>query len=175
MSRTEAPPAVAKLRIVYRSVAKLTPAARNARTHSPAQVRKIVASIREYGWTNPVLIDERGEIIAGHGRILAAGLLEMPKVPCIVLSGLTEAQKRTYAIADNRLALDAGWDREILALELRELQADGVDLKSTGFYHNEIHGLVIEPAEVEPTPVATDAAATFGGATSLTRSSVPLR
>jgi ParB-like chromosome segregation protein Spo0J len=93
------------------------PYARNSRTHTDEQVAQIAASIREFGWTNPVLLDEQDGIIAGHGRVLAARKLGAPTVPCIVLDGLTEAQKRAYVIADNKLALNAGWDEELLAIE----------------------------------------------------------
>ena len=99
----------------------LTPYARNARTHSPEQISQIAASIQEFGFTNPILIDAKSEIIAGHGRVMAAQQIGIETVPCIRLSHLTDTQKRAYVIADNRLALDAGWNEEMLALELIEL------------------------------------------------------
>lgn len=111
----------------------LVPFANNARTHSPAQIDKITASLREFGFTNPVLTDGKHGIVAGHGRVLAAKKLGLAVVPTIELSHLTAAQRRAYVIADNRLALDAGWDEELLRLELGELRDDGFDLALTGF------------------------------------------
>jgi len=111
----------------------LIPYARNTRTHSEAQVTQIAGSIREFGFTNPVLIDGENGIIAGHGRVLAAQKLELGKVPCIRLSHLTDTQRRAYIIADNKLALNAGWDEELLGLELADLREDGFDLELTGF------------------------------------------
>ena len=112
---------------------KLVPYARNARTHSEAQVQQIAGSIREFGFTNPVLIDDENGIIAGHGRVLAAQLLGLADVPCIRLSHLNETQRRAYVLADNRIALNSGWDDAMLAIELAELQIDGLDLTSLGF------------------------------------------
>lgn len=114
-------------------VDQLVPYANNARTHSPEQVEKIAASIREFGFTNPILTDGKRGIVAGHGRVLAAELLAMDVVPSIELSHLTEAQRRAYILADNRLALDAGWDDELLRIELGELRDEGFDLSLTGF------------------------------------------
>lgn len=111
----------------------LVPYARNARTHSDAQVGQIAASMREWGWTNPVLVDEEGGVIAGHGRILAARKLGFAEVPVMVAKGWTKAQKRAYVLADNQLALNAGWDPDILRTELQELSIDGFDLDLTGF------------------------------------------
>ena len=102
-----------KLQIVYRKVEDLIPYERNSRTHSEEQIEKVVASIKEFGWTNPILIDEEQGIIAGHGRLEAAKRLGMKEVPVLVLTGLTEAQKRAYIIADNKLALEAGWDEDL--------------------------------------------------------------
>jgi len=116
-----------------REVADLIPYARNARKHSDEQVVKIARSITEFGWTNPVLVSEAGGIIAGHGRILAAQHLNIREVPVIVAVGWTDAQQRAYVIADNKLALEAGWDRETLALEFAELQALDFDVTLTGF------------------------------------------
>lgn len=129
------------LAIDYRPVLELIPYARNARTHSDAQVAEIAASIREFGWTNPVLVDGDNGIIAGHGRVLAARKLGMSEVPVIELSGLTEAQKRAYVLADNKLALNAGWDEELLALEFGDLASLGFDLSLTGFGEDEIAAL----------------------------------
>ena len=121
------------LAIDYRPIASLIPYARNARTHSEAQVALIAGSIREYGFTNPVLVDGENGIIAGHGRVLAARKLGLASVPVIELAHLSEAQKQAYVLADNRLAEQAGWDRELLALELGELAELGTDLGALGF------------------------------------------
>ena len=119
----------------------LIPYALNSRTHSEEQVAQIAASIREFGWTNPVLTDGDNGIIAGHGRVLAARKLGMTEVPCIELAHLSEAQKKAYIIADNKLALNAGWDNELLALEFGELQELGFDLDLTGFSADELESL----------------------------------
>ena len=132
------------LKVVYRNVSELIPYARNARTHSDEQVARIAASIKEFGWTNPILIDGENGIIAGHGRVLAARKLGLEKVPTIELSGLTEAQKRAYILADNRLALDAGWDEEMLKLEFAELEKEGFDLSKTGFSDEEINEMMAD-------------------------------
>lgn len=129
-----------------RAVAELIPYARNARTHSDAQVAQIAASIREFGFTNPLLVDAERNVIAGHGRLLAARKLGLTEVPTLELAHLSEAQRRAYVIADNRLALSAGWDDDLLRLELGELQADGFDLALTGFDLDEITGLLAEPS-----------------------------
>ena len=120
----------------------LIPYARNSRTHSDAQVAQIASSIKEFGFTNPVLIDGGGGIIAGHGRVLAARKLGMSEVPCIRLEHLTDAQKRAYVIADNRLALNSGWDTEMLKVEFADLQELGFDLELTGFDLDEIKELL---------------------------------
>jgi DNA modification methylase len=120
----------------------LIPYARNSRTHSDAQVAQIAASIKEFGFTNPVLIDAGGGIIAGHGRVLAARKLGLSDVPCIRLDHLTDAQKRAYVIADNRLALNSGWDTEMLKVEFTDLQELGFDLELTGFDLDEINELL---------------------------------
>lgn len=112
---------------------KIIPYARNARTHSDAQVAEIAASIREFGFNNPVLIDRDGGIIAGHGRVLGARQLGMDSVPCVRLGHLTDTQRRAYIIADNRLAEKSGWDLEMLALEIDQLQGEGFDIDLTGF------------------------------------------
>jgi DNA modification methylase len=128
------------LTIDYRSPAALHPDARNARTHPKRQVSQIVASIRAFGFTNPILADEAGQVIAGHGRLLAAKELGLAEVPVIVLAGLSEPQKRALRLADNKIALNAGWDLEILQLELAELASIDVDidLALTGFSVGEI-------------------------------------
>ena len=119
--------------LVYRSVGDLIPYVNNARTHSDEQVAQIAASIREFGFTNPILLDGDNGVIAGHGRLLAARKLNLEEVPCIVLAGLSEAQKKAYVIADNQLALNAGWNQELLGIELKGLEDDGFDLDLLGF------------------------------------------
>jgi len=126
-------------------VADLIPYARNARTHSDAQVAQIAASIREFGFTNPVLIDAEDGIIAGHGRVLAARKLGMTEVPCVRLGHLTDVQRRAYILADNRLAELAGWDTEMLALEIADLRLDDVDLELLGFDEESLRGLLETP------------------------------
>jgi DNA modification methylase len=130
--------------ITYRSIESLIPYANNSRTHDDAQVAQIAASIKEFGWTNPILIDGEDGIIAGHGRLLAARKLGMVDVPCIELSGLTELQRKAYIIADNKLALNAGWDDELLAIEFEELTEGGFDNLLTGFSQDEIDALTPE-------------------------------
>lgn len=125
-------------------IENLIPFAKNSRTHGNAQVAQIAASICEFGFSNPVLIDKENGIIAGHGRVLAARKLKMTHVPCIRLSHLTEAQKRAYVIADNKLALNAGWDEAMLKLELADLRASDFDLNLIGFNTDEINALLAE-------------------------------
>src|SRR5689334_24528599 len=117
-----------ELAVVYRAVDDLIPYARNARTHSEAQVVQIAASIREFGFTNPVLLDGAAGILAGHGRVLAARKLELEQVPCIELAHLSEAQRRAYILADNKLSLNAGWDDALLRLEVADLADMAFDL-----------------------------------------------
>jgi DNA modification methylase len=146
-----------------RAVASLLPYAGNARTHSPEQVAQIAASILEFGFVAPVLVDERGEIIAGHGRLLAAQSLGLETVPTIVRAGLTEAQKAAYRLADNRIALNAGWDEALLAAEVAKLQEmGGIDLALTGFDGAEIEGLLagLDAPAPEPAAPAIASAAT---------------
>jgi len=121
------------VKITQKKVTELIPYVNNSRTHSDEQVAQIAASIKEFGWTNPILIDGQNGIIAGHGRLLAARKLGHTEVPTIELKDLTETQKKAYIIADNRLALNAGWDNELLTIELNELLADGFDLDILGF------------------------------------------
>lgn len=125
-------------KIIHKNPADLIPYARNSRTHSEQQIAQIAASIKEWGFTTPILLDESNQIIAGHGRTLGALLLKMPKVPCIVAEGWTTAQKKAYVIADNKLALNAGWDNEMLKLELGELGDLDFDLALTGFSLDEL-------------------------------------
>ena len=136
-----------KQKIEYLEVESLIPYARNSRTHSDEQVAQVAASIKEFGFTNPVLVDQDGMIIAGHGRTLAAQRLQMKEVPCLRLSHLSEAQKRAYVIADNKLALNAGWDDELLAVELRDLKDSDFDLSLTGFGDDELADLLAEALE----------------------------
>lgn len=147
------------LSIVYRRAADLRPYEKNSRTHSAEQVDQIAASIREFGWTNPILVDENDLIIAGHGRLLAAAKVEMAEVPVIVLAGLTPAQRRALTVADNKLALNAGWDDALLRSELGELKAEGFDLTLTGFSDLELGALfaastagLTDPDAVPPVP-----------------------
>jgi len=123
------------------SIDKLVPYARNSRTHSDEQINQIAASIKEWGWTTPVLVDENGGIIAGHGRTLAAKKLKIKEIPVVVATGWSDAKKRAYVIADNKLALNAGWDNEMLSLELGELGDLGFDLDLIGFTPEEIEAL----------------------------------
>lgn len=134
------------MQIEYRPIEALIPYARNSRTHSDAQVAQIAASIREFGWTNPVLVDGENGIIAGHGRVLAARKLGFEQVPVIELAHLSESQKRAYVLADNKLAENAGWDDELLRIELEALQAAGFDLSLTGFADDELAALMAELA-----------------------------
>lgn len=129
------------------SVASLVPYARNSRTHSDAQVAKIAASIREFGFLNPIIIDADNGIIAGHGRVMAAQKLGLANVPVIEASHLSEAQRRAHVLADNRLALDAGWDNDLLKIELQDLQAEGFDLSLTGFNVDEIGNFLADATE----------------------------
>ena len=131
-------------------ISKLIPYARNARTHSEEQVAQIAASIKEWGWTTPVLVDEQGGIIAGHGRTLAAQKLEMTEVPVMIARGWSEAKKRAYVLADNKLALNAGWDNEMLALELEEISELGFDIDLVGFTAGEIAGLTFKEKDLYP-------------------------
>ena len=138
-----------KLKIVYRDAASLTPYERNARTHSAEQIAQIGRSIQEFGWANPIRVDEAGGIIAGHGRLAAALEIGIDKVPTICVAGLTEAQRRALVIADNKLALNAGWDEDILRSELEELTAAGIDTSLIGFSNAEIDELSAPP-ELQP-------------------------
>ena len=131
-----------KIEITLRPTKDLIPYARNSRTHDENQVAQIAGSIKEFGFTNPVLIDGENGIIAGHGRVMAAQRLKIKEVPCIVLGHLTEAQRRAYIIADNKLALNAGWDEELLALELSDLREMDFDLGLTGFDEDELAALL---------------------------------
>ena len=134
-------------KVERRNVADLTPYARNSRTHSDEQVAQIAASIKEWGWTVPVLIEPDGGIIAGHGRVMAAQRLGIAEVPCMIADGWSEGQKRAYIIADNKLALNAGWDDEMLRAEFAELDGLGFDLGLTGFGETELGALLADKTE----------------------------
>ena len=158
------------LQVVAWPVDKLIPYARNARTHSDDQVAQIAASIAEFGWTNPILAGADGIIIAGHARLLAARKLGMTEVPVIVLDHLTETERRALVLADNRLALNAGWDEEMLRVELESIRDDGFDLDLIGFTDDELEDLLREPEEdhagntdEDAVPEAPDTATTVAG------------
>lgn len=131
------------------SIDKLIPYINNARTHSPEQIKKLRASLREFGFINPVIIDKDFNVIAGHGRILAAKEEGIKEVPCVLVDYLTEAQKKAYIIADNRMAMDAGWDEELLRVEIEALQAEAFDLSLTGFDDTEIADLFGDDSDVQ--------------------------
>ena len=132
------------IQIKEKLVSELIPYVKNSRTHSDEQVAQIAASIKEFGWTNPILIDGENGIIAGHGRLLAARKLKYDKVPTIELKDLTETQKKAYIIADNKLALNAGWDNELLMIELEGILADGFELELMGFDPSELDNKTID-------------------------------
>ena len=136
-----------RLAVSYLPLTALAPAERNARTHSKEQIAQLVASISAFGWTNPILIDEDRAIIAGHGRLEAAKAAGLSDVPTITLTGLSAAQKRALAIADNKLALNAGWDDELLRLELGELGLEGFDLSLIGFSDLELKDILADRTE----------------------------
>ncbi|MBP0439597.1 site-specific DNA-methyltransferase [Tianweitania sediminis] len=143
-----------------RALSELRAYSRNSRTHSPEQIAQLAASIRQWGWTVPVLVDETGEIIAGHGRVLAARELDLQQVPCMVAAGWSDAQKRAYVIADNRLAENAGWDDDLLAEEMRAIADAGFEAGLVGFTEDELADLLnvavagnTDPDDVPPVPV----------------------
>ena len=137
---------------------KLIPYVNNARTHSPEQVKKLQSSLREFGFINPVIIDDKFNIVAGHGRILAAQAEGIKEVPCVYVDYLTEAQKKAYILADNRMAMDAGWDEEMLKVELEALQGMDFDLAMTGFDEKELADLFKDESEVQDDDFDLDAA-----------------
>jgi ParB-like chromosome segregation protein Spo0J len=147
--------------IEYLSPSILTDYERNSRTHSREQVEQIAASIREFGFTNPVLIDDNNRVIAGHGRLQAATMMNMDSVPCLRLTGLTDDQLRAYVIADNKLAENAGWDKAMLNLEIEDLKLAGFDLDLLGFTDGQIKKILnfidqttgnTDPDDVPETP-----------------------
>lgn len=138
-------------------IGKLVPYVNNARTHSPEQINKLRSSLREFGFINPVIIDRDFGVIAGHGRILAAKEEGITEVPCVFADHLTEAQKKAYIIADNRMAMDAGWDEELLRVEIEALQAQAFDLSLTGFDEKELSDLFKDDADVQEDDFDVDA------------------
>ena len=138
-------------------ITKLVPYVNNARTHSPEQINKLRSSIREFGFINPVIIDRDFGVIAGHGRILAAKEEGIAEVPCVFADHLTEAQKKAYILADNRMAMDAGWDEELLRVEIEALQAEAFDLSLTGFDEKELSDLFKDDADVQEDDFDVDA------------------
>lgn len=139
-------------------IERLIPYARNARTHTEAQVAQIAASMREWGWTIPVLIDDVGNVLAGHGRLLAARVLELTEIPVVIARDWTEAQKRAYIVADNKLSLNADWDHELLSIELDELRSLNFDLGLTGFDARELDVILGATALPEQTDYDESAA-----------------
>ena len=140
---------VVRLEIIYKKIDDLIPYVNNTRTHTEEQINQVASSIKEFGFTHPVLIDPEGGIIAGHCRTLAAKKLKFKEVPCIELSNLTEAQKKAYIIADNKLALNAGWNEELLKLEIESLKELDFDLYLLGFDSLELEDLLSESQEIE--------------------------
>lgn len=139
---------MSQLQIIYKEVKDLIPYVNNARTHSDDQVSQLAASIKEFGWTNPILVDGENGIVAGHGRVMAARKLNLESVPTIELSGLTDAQRRAYVLADNKLAMNAGWDTNLLSIELADLKDLDVDLSLLGFDDDELVDL-LQPEQVD--------------------------
>jgi DNA modification methylase len=156
IAEATAPPSIPQVladAIRWQPIETLTPAPRNARTHPESQLTRLMSAMREFGFTNPILVDEAGDVLAGHGRLEAARRLSMARVPTLLISGLTPAQRRAYVLADNRLAELAGWDRKALAVELTELVDLGFEIDLTGFGMAEVDVLVLdaEPGDdVEP-------------------------
>lgn len=149
MARRAAPAKAEPLAVVMKRLDELEPYDRNARTHSDAQIEQLCASIRQFGWTNPILLDGRGRVVAGHGRMQAARSMGLTEVPCIELRHLSDQQRRAYILADNQLALNAGWDVELLRLELGDLRTEEFDIGVIGFGSMEVEQLFapdIDPA-----------------------------
>ena len=139
----------AALEIIYLPIGDLIAYANNSRVHTPAQIAQIARSMREFGWTNPVLIDEAKNLIAGHARILAAQTIGLDRAPCIQLSHLSEPQKKALVLADNKLAENACWNPQLLAVELKALGDSGFDATLAGFESSEI-GLLLQPPQLKP-------------------------
>jgi len=144
------------LKINYRATGDLIPYVNNSRTHSEAQVQQVAASIKEFGFTNPILLDDDSGIIAGHGRLLAAQKLNLDKVPTITLKGLTEAQRKAYVIADNQLALNSGWDYEALRIEVDRIAELDFDISLLGFDDDFLDDLLIDGDAVVDFPEMDD-------------------
>jgi ParB-like chromosome segregation protein Spo0J len=140
---------MSKLEITELAVNELIPYVNNARTHSDEQIAQIAASIREFGWTNPILVDGDKGIIAGHGRLAAARKLKMDAVPAIQLDGLSEAQKKALILADNKLALNSGWDMDLLSVEFEQIKNMGFDVEVIGFTSDEIKQFSIDAEEID--------------------------
>lgn len=139
--------------VVRRSVASLIPAARNSRIHSEIQIGQVAASIKEWGWTVPVLIDEENGILAGHCRVMAAQKLGLDEIPVMVATGWSEAQKRAYVIADNKLSINSNWDEQLLKIELDDLRIEGFNLELTGFLPGELSNIfVLDTTSAAPPP-----------------------
>ena len=147
-------------KVERRDIETLIPYARNSRTHSDEQITQIAASIKEWGFTNPILVDTDNEIIAGHGRLLAAKKLNLKEVPCIEANNWSEAQKKAYVIADNKLALNAGWDEELLKIEFNELTNLNFDVELTGFSLEEL-GTLFDNNDDEKLPDQEDLNSTY--------------
>ena len=138
-------------------VSKLIPYINNARTHSESQINQIAASIKEFGFRNPILVDGENGIIAGHGRVMAAKKLGLTTIPYIDCSDLTEAQKKAYIIADNKIALNAGWDEELLKLELEDIEVSDIDMELLGFSDEELKRLIgVEDIDTEEGEITDD-------------------
>jgi ParB-like chromosome segregation protein Spo0J len=142
--------------VIRRKVSALVPYARNSRTHSPEQIGQIAASIKEWGFTTPILVDTDGQIIAGHGRLLAAQKLGLDEVPTMTAEGWTDAQKKAYVIADNKLALNAGWDMEMLRIEISDLSDLDFDVALTGFAADEIAAFSFDDDAAAEMPALAD-------------------
>ena len=130
-----------------RSIETLIPYSRNSRTHSESQIAQIAASLKEFGWTVPILIDAENMILAGHGRVAAARKLGIKEIPVVIADGWTESQKRAYVLADNKIAMNAGWDEEMLRIELEDIRASGLDFELTGFTEKELAAVLGELPE----------------------------
>ena len=142
------------LSIKYHETKKIIPYVNNSRTHSDHQIKQVAASIKEFGFTNPILVDESYGVIAGHGRLMAAEILEMGKVPTIMLKGLTEAQRKAYVIADNKIALNSGWDDALLKVELEGLMLNEFDIDLLGWdvlpdFGNDLDLSILDDEELE--------------------------
>lgn len=131
-----------EIKFIYKKTSELIPYCNNSRTHSEEQVIKLCSSIKEFGFISPVVIDRDGGILAGHGRVLAAKKLGLEDVPCVIEEHLSDAQKKAYIIADNRLALDSDWDEELLRVEMEFLRENDFDASLTGFDDDEIEGIL---------------------------------